>query len=148
MDRVLIMIFFLAATVLAIAVIDFKKLYIPNRLNFLFLVEAIFYRGLDIEAGILGAGAYTLPLLIFYGYGSDIAGKDVIGFGDIKFMIGAGYLLGYTDFYDIYFFYLVSFVTGALYGIFLLVKNKRKSSEMPFAPFLITGLCWMIWGRV
>ena len=146
MDRILI--FLLMITALGIAAVDVKKLYIPNRLNFLFLLEAVLYRGTDIETGILGAGVYTLPLLIFYGYGSDIAGKDIMGFGDIKLVIGAGYLLGYTNFYDIYFFYLTAFVTGAVYGIFLLIKNRKKENEMPFSPFLIIALCWLIWRRI
>lgn len=143
-----IILFFLVITILGITIFDIRKLYIPNRLNFLFLIEAIIYRGFNIETGVLGAGVYTLPLLIFYGYGSDIAKKDVIGFGDIKFTLGAGYLLGYTNFYDIYFFYLTAFVTGAIYGIFLLIKNRKKEKEMPFSPFLIIALGFMLWMRV
>ena len=41
---------------------------------------AVCYRGFDlykIENGILGAGVYTLPLLFFYGYGSDLAKKKL-----------------------------------------------------------------------
>ena len=108
---------------LLIIKIDLKKLYIPDLLNILFLLATIVYKGNDIENSVIGAGVYTLPLIIIYGYISDILKKEVIGFGDIKFMIGTGYLLGYTDFYDLYFFYLIAFVLGGIYGVYLLIKN-------------------------
>lgn len=133
---------------LVIIKIDLKKLYIPNILNFLFLVMAVLYKKYEIENSILGAGIYSLPLIILYGYISDLLGKEVIGFGDIKFMIGAGYLLGYTDFYDLYIFYLVAFLIGGIYGVCLLIKNKSKNVEMPFSPFLILSLYFMMWKKL
>lgn len=133
---------------LLIIKIDLKKLYIPNILNFLFLVIAILYKKNDIENSIIGAGLYSLPLIILYGYISDFLGKEVIGFGDIKFMIGAGYLLGYTNFYELYIFYLIAFLTGGIYGGYILIKNKRKNIEMPFSPFLIFSLYFMMWTRL
>ena len=105
-----IILIFLVAVSFLILVIDVKKLYIPNSLNIIFLIGAICYRGMDIyevENGILGAGVYTLPLLFFYGYGSDIAKKEIIGFGDIKLMVGVGYILGYSNFYTIYIYYII-----------------------------------------
>lgn len=133
---------------LLIIKIDLKKLYIPDLLNILFLLATIVYKGNDIENSVIGAGVYTLPLIIIYGYISDILKKEVIGFGDIKFMIGTGYLLGYTDFYDLYFFYLIAFVLGGIYGVYLLIKNKAKETEMPFSPFLILALYIMIWKKI
>ena len=87
---------FLLIVSFIIFVIDIKKLYIPNTINIIFLVMAVCYRGFDlykIENGILGAGVYTLPLLFFYGYGSDLAQKEIMVFGDIKLILWIGYVL-------------------------------------------------------
>ena len=125
---------------LLIIKIDFKKLYIPNILNFLFLVGVVFYKGNEIESSVIGAGLYPLPLIILYGYISDLLKKDVIGFGDI------GYLLGYTDFYDLYFFYFLAFLLGGVYGVVLLIiRKENREVQMPFSPFLILALYIVLW---
>lgn len=148
MDRVLgvIMEILLLILTLLIIKIDFKKLYIPNILNFLFLVGVVFYKGSEIESSVIGAGIYPLPLIILYGYISDLLKKDVIGFGDIKLMISIGYLLGYTDFYDLYFFYFLAFLLGGVYGVVLLIiRKENREVQMPFSPFLILALYIVLW---
>lgn len=148
MDRVLgvIMEILLLILTLLIMKIDFKKLYIPNILNFLFLVGVVFYKGNEIENSVIGAGIYPLPLIILYGYISDLLKKEVIGFGDIKLMISIGYLLGYTDFYDLYFFYFLAFLLGGIYGVILLIiRKENREVQMPFSPFLILALYIVLW---
>lgn len=131
---------------LLIMKIDLKKLYIPNILNFLFLIGVIVYKGNDIENSVIGAGIYPLPLIILYGYVSDLLKKEVVGFGDIKFMISIGYLLGYTDFYDLYFFYFLAFLLGGIYGVVLLIiRKENREVQMPFSPFLILALYIVLW---
>lgn len=143
---------FLLIVSFIIFVIDIKKLYIPNTINIIFFVMAVCYRGFDlykIENGILGAGVYTLPLLFFYGYGSDLAQKEIMGFGDIKLMIGIGYVLGYSDFYTIYIYYLGTFVIAALFGIVYIVKKKTVRGEIAFSPFLLFSFyCILFMERV
>lgn len=131
---------------LLIIKIDLKKLYIPDLLNILFLLATIVYKGNDIENSVIGAGIYPLPLIILYGYISDLLKKDVIGFGDIKLMISIGYLLGYTDFYDLYFFYFLAFLLGGIYGVVLLIiRKENREVQMPFSPFLILALYIVLW---
>lgn len=131
---------------LLIMKIDLKKLYIPNILNFLFLVGVVFYKENEIESSVIGAGIYPLPLIILYGYISDLLKKDVIGFGDIKLMISIGYLLGYTDFYDLYFFYFLAFLLGGVYGVILLIiRKENREVQMAFSPFLILALYIVLW---
>ena len=130
MDRILIII------ILSIIMwIDIKKLYIPNFLNLLLLIIAI-------ENSIIGMGIYTLPLLFLYGYLSDILNKEVFGFGDIKLLMTLGYILGYSNFFDIYLFYLISFISASFIGIILLIR-KIKRKEIPFSPFLIIGFLFL-----
>lgn len=143
MDRVLI-IFIL----LIIVYIDVRKLYIPNFLNFSLLVIAIYLKKFDyeiVENSVIGMGVYTLPLLFLYGYLSDILGREVFGFGDIKLLLSLGYILGYSNFFDIYLYYLISFISASFIGIiFLIGKHKRK--EIPFSPFLILSFL-ILWLR-
>lgn len=141
-----IVLIFLIAVSLVISVIDVRKLYIPNSLNIIFLIGAICYRGMDIyevENGILGAGVYTLPLLFFYGYGSDIAKKEIMGFGDIKLMVGIGYILGYSDFYTIYIYYLGTFVIAAIFGAVYIMRKKAVKGEIAFSPFLLISFYYI-----
>ena len=87
-------------------------------------------------------GIYTLPLLFLYGYLSDILNKEVFGFGDIKLLMTLGYILGYSNFFDIYLFYLISFISASFIGIILLIR-KTKRKEIPFSPFLIIGFLFL-----
>ncbi len=144
MDRVLILL-----CLLLIVYIDIKKLSIPNSLTISLILIGIYYKGGDyfiVERSILGMGAYTLPLLILYGYLSDFLKKDVFGFGDIKLLLGLGYILGYTELYDIYLYYLISFGVGGMVGLFLGFIRRDFKGEVPFSPFLIMGFLYL-WVR-
>ena len=140
MDRILII-----SLLFVIIYIDIKKLYIPNTLNILLFILSIIFKGFEfntIENSIIGMGLYPLPLLILYGYLSDLLGKEVFGFGDIKILMNFGYILGYSNFFDIYIYYLISFISASIIGIlFLLRREKRK--EIPFSPFLIIGFLFL-----
>jgi len=120
-----------------IAVSDIRTLTIPNRYNGLLFCWGLFCRGWAfpaVESGVLGAGLYTIPLILLHGYGSDLLGRETVGFGDIKLVLNFGYILGFRAFIDVYYFYLFSFVSGALVSLVCLYYKKR---EVPFAPFLI-----------
>lgn len=140
MDRILII-----SLLFVIIYIDIKKLYIPNTLNILLFILSIIFKGFEfntIENSIIGMGLYPLPLLILYGYLSDLLGKEVFGFGDIKILMNFGYILGYSKFFDIYIYYLISFISASIIGVlFLLRREKRK--EIPFSPFLIIGFLFL-----
>lgn len=134
---------------LVIIYIDIRRLYIPNTLNIILLIVSIYYKGFEypiIESSVLGMGLYVLPLLILYGYLSDILKKEVFGFGDIKLLLSLGYILGYTNFYDVYIYYVLSFVLGAIVGIILGFMRKDFKGESPFSPFLIIGFLYL-WVR-
>ena len=145
MDRILILIIYALLTM--IMYIDINKKYIPNILNFIILLLAIIYRGFwDIEIFFIGAACYSLPILIFYGYVSDILDREVFGFGDIKLIIGLGGLLYKVEqslFLQIYIFYLLVFSLATLYllsyYIFNLTQKKKiklRGKEIAFAPYI------------
>ena len=70
---------------------------------------------------IAGGGIFLLITLI----GSLIAGKEAMGFGDVKFMGALGLYFGFTN---------------IIMSIFLLAtKIKKKSEYIPFGPFIVVA---------
>ena len=145
MDKILII--FLYIALFLVMYIDINKKYIPNVLNFSILILSVFIRGIsEIENFFIGAACYVLPILIFYGYVSDILEREVFGFGDIKLIIPLGGLLYLGEiniFLQIYIFYLLIFSLATLYIIIYIVisycRNKPvkiRGVELAFAPYI------------
>ena len=145
MDRILIILLYIL--LFLVMYIDINKKYIPNILNFSILILSVFIYGLNrVDSFFIGASCYTLPILIFYGYMSDILKKEVFGFGDIKLIIALGGLLYQGEiniFLQIYIFYLLVFSLASLYIIIYIVTSycrnksvKIRGVELAFAPYI------------
>lgn len=127
---------------LSVFVIDYRKQIIPNRLSLsIFEVGLIFafIAGLTnfdlfldkIIGLVVGGGIFLIITLI----GGLIAGKEAMGFGDVKLMCGLGLIFGWLD---VVMIAVVSFLIGAIISIILLVSKKKKTDEyIPFGPFII-----------
>lgn len=140
MERILICIITIAILIVLIIICDIRKKIIPNVLNILFLVIAILLKKNSLEVvekSILGAATYILPIIFIYGYLSDILQKEVIGFGDIKLIIGIGYILEYRSFYEIYLYYFIAFFMASIYILIYWIIFRKKLTLIPFAPFLL-----------
>ncbi len=123
-------------------VIDYKLQIIPNKLNLTLLEVGIIFmliNGIfDINMAVnmllgmvTGAGIFLLITWI----GSLIAGKEAMGFGDVKLMGALGLLFGFQNIIAIA---VMSFLIGAILSIFLLVTKIKKMDEyIPFGPFII-----------
>lgn len=80
---------------------------------------------------LVGGGIFLLITLI----GGLIAGKEAMGFGDVKLMGALGLFFGWPNMIIIS---LISFLIGAILSILLLVTKKKKTSEyIPFGPFIV-----------
>ena len=122
--------------------IDYKLQIIPNRLNMtmfeigivLMFAAGIFNPNIAIDmflGMIVGSGAFFIITLI----GGLIAGKEAMGFGDVKLMGALGIYFGLTGTIIIL---LMSFLIGAVLSIGLLVTKIRKTNEyIPFGPFIV-----------
>jgi leader peptidase (prepilin peptidase)/N-methyltransferase len=69
-----------------------------------------------------------------------------MGFGDVKFALPMGWLLGWNRALVALF---LAFVIGALVGVVLIIFNvKKMKSKIAFGPFLIlaTGIA-LLWGH-
>ena len=69
-----------------------------------------------------------------------------MGVGDIKLAFLMGLILGWPNILVALFF---AFFTGAIIGVGLIfLRQKTLKSEVPFAPFLITGTFFaLFWGE-
>ena len=87
---------------------------------------------IDMFLGMIaGAGIFLLITLI----GGLIAGKEAMGFGDVKLMGALGIYFGLPNIIVIT---LISFLIGAVLSIFLLVTKIKKTNEyIPFGPFIV-----------
>ena len=122
--------------------IDYKEQIIPNRLTLtLFEIGLIFafVEGsmsfsmmLDKLLGLaIGGGIFLIITLI----GGLIAGKEAMGFGDVKLMGALGIIFGA---YNIIIISILSFLLAAIISIILIVSKKKKSNEyIPFGPFIV-----------
>ena len=131
-------------TIFYICIIDIRKKIIPDR-GFIILVIIGLLKSMingNAEGYFLGMCVYPMPLIILYIL-EDYFKKELIGFGDIKLMMGIGGNLGYKNLAEIVkFYHAVYFLAGIMAILFILyLKYKGKKTEyIPFAPFLIMGV--------
>ncbi len=140
---------------LAIGLYDLKHMIIPDGLVFLFDAIALvsfflsntwhpFWQSLDFWAGPI--------LFAFLAFFWLVSGGRWMGFGDAKLVIGTGWMLGFSGGI---FALMLAFWLGALWGILVMVlgrigltKTKLKgSSEVPFAPFIISAALLQLFGN-
>ena len=95
-----------------------------------------FWAGVKYYQGemLVGGGIFLLITLI----GGLIMGKEAMGFGDVKLMIGLGLIFGTESTVVITLF---SFLIGAILSIILLAFKIKKTDEyIPFGPFIVISV--------
>ena len=122
--------------------IDYKEQIIPNRLTLLLFEIGLLFAFVGGTANVsflvdrllglaIGGGIFFVITLI----GGIIAGKEAMGFGDVKLMGALGIIFGT---YDIIIISILSFLLAAIISIILIVSKKKKSNEyIPFGPFIV-----------
>lgn len=132
----------LTPMLMSVFIIDYKLQIIPNRLNLtMFEIGLVFtflygLSNINIAVNMLlgmlvGGGIFLFITLI----GGLIAGKEAMGFGDVKLMGALGLFFGMSNIIVIT---LISFLIGAIISIVLLVTRKKKTDEyIPFGPFIV-----------
>ncbi len=126
---------------LAILVADLLYYLIPDSLVLTLVVLVLGYRLLLLSFGIMqpqdffGMIISTMVLtFIFLGLHIGTKGKG-FGFGDVKFAVPMGLLLGWPRIVVAFF---LAFSIGALVGIVLILLGKKKFGQIiPFGPFLV-----------
>lgn len=128
--------------------IDLKLQIIPNRLTLAMFETGMFFTFLSVIANtntgiaifidnllgmIVGGGIFLLITLI----GGAIAGKEAMGFGDVKLMGALGLFFGWTN---IIIISVLSFLLAAIISIGILIFRKKQINEyIPFGPFIVAS---------
>lgn len=130
-----LVVFSAAAILIAITMIDFDTMIIPNGLVIALMAPALlsffFFPQLGILSRVIGIFAISLPMLILV-----LFIPDAFGGGDIKLMAVAGFMLGWGN------TLLASFI-GLLLGgavAVMLLARKTTDKHMAFGPYLCIGI--------
>jgi len=124
-------------------IFDLKYMILPDFSTIILVILVVgFVIGRPLESPlqqhILAAVGSTLFLGVLY---LITKGKGM-GLGDVKLAIFIGLFLGYKAVVA----YYVAFLTGAVLGGGLMLLNKvKKTTPIPFGPFLILGVVVAYW---
>ena len=122
--------------------IDYRLKIIPNRLNLTIFEVGLVYTfvegivniniAIDMLLGMVaGAGIFLFITLV----GGLIAGKEAMGFGDVKLMGALGLFFGWRT---IIIISLIAFLLGAIIGVVLIICKRKTGDEyIPFGPFIV-----------
>jgi leader peptidase (prepilin peptidase)/N-methyltransferase len=126
---------------LAIVFIDIKEMIIPDNLVMAILVLSVIHKGasyflygispqlISSVLGLLIAGGLFAAIMMLSGGG--MGGGDITLIGALGFVLGIKYI-----FLNIF----LSFITGAIISVILLVtKIKKRKDPVPFGPFIALG---------
>jgi leader peptidase (prepilin peptidase)/N-methyltransferase len=136
---------------LTIFVTDLQYLYIPDAATLLLTIMVVIYRVALVLTGVMQLQDFVLSIctmagamLFIWSLWYFTKGKGM-GYGDVKLALPLGLLLGWPS---TLVWLFVSFVSGAVFGLVLLVfKKAHMKQALPFGPFLILGtLVALIWG--
>jgi leader peptidase (prepilin peptidase)/N-methyltransferase len=143
---------FLAALMLAIAIIDQRRFIIPNELTAAAMALALF------RAGALGPGAdwravmwvglralaVTVPLLVLMiGY-RRWRGHDGLGLGDVKLAAVAGAWLGFVTIFAVIELAALSALGAYVISGYLRKRPLKGTAFLPFGLFLAPAI-WIGW---
>ena len=81
---------------------------------------------------LAGGGIFLAISLI----GRLIAGKEAMGFGDVKLMGALGLFLGLSN---IIIVTILAFLIAAIVSVGVLIVKKGKNQYIPFGPFIVIG---------
>ncbi len=129
--------------------IDLQLFILPDILTIPLAVVAfplaVWVFGMDwldsLLGAILGTGLLLAVMVIF----KKLRGIDGLGMGDVKLMIGLGFLSGLNGLS----FLLLTACISALLLAFIWTKGKGRNAQIPFGPFLsMGGLTALLWTNV
>ena len=133
----LILMMMLFVLLFMIAFIDIDTMEIPPYLNYLILfmgIAAIFVTDdLSLSERFIGLVCVSVPMMIM-----DAIIPEAFGWGDIKLMLAAGFLIGWKI---ILAGFIFGIFIGGFIGVIVLIRKKKGGKDhMPFGPSLCLGI--------
>ncbi len=128
--------------------IDLKLQIIPNRLTLTIFETGIAFTFLNtimntnlgittITNSLLGMAVGGGIFLLITVIGGIIAGKEAMGFGDVKLMAALGLFFGWLN---IIIISVIAFLLAAIISVgILIVKRKGFNEYIPFGPFIVAA---------
>jgi len=139
--------FIVSSFLITIFVYDLKHYIIPDKIIYLAIAIALIFNLLksdfqwksDFLISAFAASLFFLLIVL-------VSRGRWMGVGDIKLAFLMGLVLGWPG---ILVALLSAFYIGAIFGLGLMALGKKKlKSEVPFAPFLVTGtFLALFWGE-
>jgi len=148
----------ISALLIIIFVYDLKHYVIPDKAIYLATGVVLLYRllenpaigrltlGAGISGGLMNPLAAAISVGFFFLLIWFFSKGKWMGFGDVKLAFLGGFFLGYPLVLIALF---SAFLIGAIIGLGLVAaKRKRMTSQVPFGPFLATGVfIALFWGQ-
>ena len=136
--------FYVISSLVVITVYDFKHYIIPNKVvypligatSLWYLISSLFFQTYNLT-DLLGFVLAAFYSAAFFWVINIMTGGKGMGMGDVKLGLFMGLFLGYPSVLMALF---LSFFIGSIVGIgLILFGDKKFKSEVPFAPFLVSG---------
>lgn len=133
----LILMLILFTLLFMIAFIDVDTMEIPPYLNYLILFTGIaaiwLVDDVSLPERFIGMVCVSVPMIIM-----DAIIPEAFGWGDIKLMFAAGFLLGWKV---ILAGFIFGIFIGGIIGVVILIRKKKGGKDhMPFGPSLCMGI--------
>ncbi len=133
----------IASILMVITVYDIRHKIIPDIAVYsviLLALVSILYRTITLPYFHLGSALFegvlvALPFFMLWYFSKG----RLMGFGDVKLMLGIGWLVGLTAGFTVL---VLSFWIGGIVGLFLLALTRTygMKSQIPFGPFIVLAL--------
>jgi len=138
----------ISAFLIIIFVYDLKHYIIPDKLIYPAIIIAVIFNFQYLivrEDSVLFSALAAVGAAAFFLFIVLISRGRWMGVGDIKLAFLMGLILGWPN---VLVALLLAFYIGAFAGLALIVYGRKKlKSEIPFAPFLVTGtFLALLWG--
>lgn len=132
-----LVVFTIFMIMMAITMIDFDTMTIPNGLIIALIVPVgiftVLHPEVSITSRLIGFFVISLPMYLL-----TIIIPDCFGGGDIKLIAVCGFLLGWKLTLLAFF---ISVLIGGGYAIYLLISKKSKTgAHIAFGPYLCVGI--------
>lgn len=120
---------------LAITIIDFRKMEIPDGLTLALVPFAVVaaFDGTPVLYRIIGFFVISVPMLIMA-----VVVDSSFGGGDIKLIAVCGFMLGMAD--VLLAMFIAVLLGGVVAAYLILSRKKEKSAHIPFGPYICAGV--------